>query len=58
LENNAMSILATMAGQKTISHDIPKLVKAVEQIAEQLERLNNLNDRALKRLNELVDTIE
>jgi len=53
-----MSILATMAGKKVLDHDIPKLIKAVEQIAEQLERLNNLNDRALKRLNEIVDDIE
>jgi hypothetical protein len=53
-----MSILATMAGKKVIDHDIPKLLKAMQQIADQLERLNDLNDRALKRLEEIVDGIE
>jgi hypothetical protein len=53
-----MSILATMAGKKVLDHDLPKLIIAVQQIAEQLERLNDLNDRALKRLNELVDEME
>jgi hypothetical protein len=53
-----MSILATLAGKKALDHDLPRLLIAVQQIADQLERLNDFNDRALKRLEELVDTTE